>query len=250
MNLSGFTFIHNAVEFDYCVEECVLSMLGCCDEVIAIEASSTDTTRERLNAIAERDPRLRIITAQWTPAPLSREHNIDWTRDLGEIGRLAALGRSILYLNADEVMHEKDYAEIRRMADGKTSWMLPRYNFWQDPQHLVPHGRVCGHILWRLAPRKCPVAWGCEALEPCRPMSPSEVGVYHYGFIRKPDGFRKKSEIMGQNFIGTIDPIIYEVEKEGIKAMRRCWSPAEDIPFTGTHPALMKPWLTARGYTV
>lgn len=249
MNLSGITFIHNAVEYDYCVEECVLSMLGCCDEVIAVEAASTDETRARLEAIAATNPRLRIVSAEWKPGPLSQANNIDWTRDLGEIGRLAAKGNSVLYLNADEVMHEEDYDVIRRMADGSTGWMMPRYNFWMDPQHLVPHGRVCGHILCRLGPRHFPVAWGCEALEPRGVVRPSKVAVYHYGFLRKAVGFRKKSEIMGQNFVGTIDPIIYEVEKEGIKAMRKCWSAEEDIPFNGTHPAVMKPWLVERGYT-
>lgn len=247
MKISGITFIHNGTEHDYCFEESIGSMLGVCDEVVALEASSTDDTLARLKAIADVDPRLKIYPAEWNPAPLNQEAGIDWTKELGEIARTMASHPYIVYLQGDEILHENDYAEIRRCASSMATYFSPRYNFWMDPRHLIPHGRVCGHWIARLAPRECPVLWGSESLD-TTDAKPSNVGIYHYGFLRKPEAFRKKAEIMLPAFCGSMDQRVYEVEKEGIKAFRQYWPAEEDLPFKGTHPAAAHQWLTERGY--
>ena len=245
--ISGITFIHNGVSHDYCFEESIRSMLGVCNEVICVEASSTDETRARLDALQQADPRLHIFSAPWSPAPLVQATQTDWTMDLGNLARSYARYPYIAYVQADEVLHEADYPLILAASKTRHPITLNRYNFWMDPWHLIPHRRVCGHWLCRLAPRSTPVVWGSELLEPTGSL-PSTIGLYHYGFLRHGPHFRRKAEVMLQNFVGQVDPVIYEVEKEGIQAMRRCWPASEDLPFTGTHPALAHQWLRERGY--
>lgn len=44
--LGGSIFIHNAIEFDYCLEASVSSLAALCDEVVLLDASSTDGTTD------------------------------------------------------------------------------------------------------------------------------------------------------------------------------------------------------------
>lgn len=246
MRISGITFIHNGVEADYCFEEAIQSMLGVCDEVVVVEAESSDNTRERLKDMGQTH-KIRVISATWRPAPLNRERNEDWTKDLGEVARASARYPYIAYVQGDEVLHENDYAAIRQCAETNQPYFVYRYNFWQSPTSLIPHGTVCGHWIVRLGPKRSRVMWGSETLDPAG-AQPSQIGLYHYGFLRDPKAFRKKAEIMLPNFCGAMDPRVYEVEKNGWKAFPPAWDKKDEIPFTGTHPNVIHGWLRDRGY--
>lgn len=245
MKISGITFIHNGVEFDYCFEASIRSMLGVCDEVVVVEAESTDNTRKVIESI--QDPKIRIVSAPWLPSPLNQEADVDWTRDLGEMARAAAKHPYIVYVQGDEVLHEMDYSKILECANTGLPYFVNRYNFWMDTSHLIPHGRCCGHWICRLGPRSTKVAWGSESLDP-RGARPSSVGVYHYGFLREPVSFRKKAEIMLPTFCGSMDQRVYDVEKNGIKAFRQFWPKEEDLPFIGTQPKAAREWLKKGGF--
>lgn len=249
MKLSGITFIHNGVDHDYCFEECLVSMLGICDEVVCVESGSTDETPQKLAYLLNRFDHLKIVQADWKPVPLVKSQNIDWTMDLANLARENATGGMVIYAQADEVLHEKDYTEIRRMTETKRCYTLDRLNFWIDPWHLVPDGRVCGKHICRIAPRRYEIAWGSEHIA-CNDAEKSAVNLFHYGFIREGSAFRKKSEVMSQNFIGTIDPIIYEAEKHGTKYLRNAWPETELLNFNGSHPHVAKPWLNKHGFDV
>lgn len=247
MKISGTTFIHNGVEHDYCFEECVRSLLGVCDQVIVVEAASTDNTRAVLESIG--DPRLEIVSAEWNPKPLMRAGEVDWTKDLAEIARAKAIHPMNLYVQADEVVHEDDYSLIRSMAESGDAISLHRLNFWTSAFKLAPAGHVCGVDICRLAPRDRKVVWGSEHLED-QGVQCSGIRLFHYGFIRKGSGFRKKSEIMGQNFMGTIDPIIYEYETKGPEALKTCFQENALQPYEGTHPTVAHGWLRERGFLI
>lgn len=244
MKLGGTTFIHNGVEHDYCFEESIRSLLGVCDEVVVVEAASTDDTLKRIQAI--NDPKIKIVSAPWLQSPLIRETNTDWTKDLAELARSNLTAPMNLYLQGDEVLHEEDYPLIRTLAAQWKPRYFQRLNFWLDDSHLAPHGHVCGHRVCRLAPSDRRVIWGSESLEDSSAQD-SDVRIFHYGFIRKGEGFRKKSEIMGKNFIGAIDPIIYNYEKEGPMALKNLFK-GQLIPYTGSHPSIASDWLKEREY--
>ena len=46
MKVSGFTFVRNAVQYDYPVVEAITSILPLCDEFIVAVGNSSDSTRE------------------------------------------------------------------------------------------------------------------------------------------------------------------------------------------------------------
>lgn len=249
MKLSGTMHVHNGVEFDYCFELGIWSMLGCCDEVIVVEAGSTDETPARLKAIAKQDSRLRIISAEWKPEPLDQKTNKDWLRDLMELARSHVSHPFYIHVQADEVLHEDDYGHIRRYAEEGKPRFLTRYNFWGDPQHIAPPGRVCGHWIVRMAPSNTPTPWGNEVI------APSGIGssarLFHYGFLRRPTSFRKKAEIMSVLFHGGMDPVVIKAdEQQDMNVFKEAWPASELREFTERHPKIALPWLRERGYKV
>ncbi|HOS47896.1 MAG TPA: glycosyltransferase family 2 protein [Bacteroidia bacterium] len=110
MFISGFTFVRNAVKYDYPVEASVRSMLPLVDELIVCLGNSDDTTESLINSIA--DPKIKIVHSTWDDS-------------LREGGRVLAVETNkaldavnpnadwCIYLQADEVIHEEDYTSIR-----------------------------------------------------------------------------------------------------------------------------------------
>ena len=110
MFVSGFTIVRNARRFDYPVIESIRSMLPLCDEVLVAVGKSDDDTLQMVQSIA--DPRIRIIETVWDDALREGGQVLAVETDKA----LAATNPEAtwcLYLQADEVLHEADYPNIR-----------------------------------------------------------------------------------------------------------------------------------------
>lgn len=110
MKVSGFTFIRNAIKYDYPVVEAIKSILPICDEFIVAVGNSDDDTLDLIQSI---DPaKIKIIETVWDDS-------------LRQGGRVLALEtdkafRAIslesdwaFYIQGDEVIHEKYLETIR-----------------------------------------------------------------------------------------------------------------------------------------
>ncbi len=111
MKVSGFTFIRNAIKFDYPVVESITSVLPLCDEFIVAAGNSSDATRDLISSIGS--PKIRIVDSVWD----------DTLREGGRVlaaetdKALSAVDPSsdwAFYVQADEVVHEKYLESIRR----------------------------------------------------------------------------------------------------------------------------------------
>ena len=63
MKVSGFTFVRNAIKYDYPVVEAIRSLLPICDEFIVAVGNSEDDTRNLVLSIG--DPKIRIVDTIW-----------------------------------------------------------------------------------------------------------------------------------------------------------------------------------------
>jgi hypothetical protein len=63
MKVSGFTFIRNAILYDYPIVEAITSILPICDEFIVAIGHSDDQTTELINSI--QSPKIKIIPTIW-----------------------------------------------------------------------------------------------------------------------------------------------------------------------------------------
>ncbi len=114
MKVTGFTFIRNAIKYDYPVVEAITSILPACDDFIVVVGNSDDDTRKLIEAI---DPsKITIIDSVW-----------DDTQRKG--GKVLALETNkafdaipadsdwCFYVKGDEVVHENDLPAIRKSME-------------------------------------------------------------------------------------------------------------------------------------
>ncbi len=109
MKVCGFSFVKNAVKFDYPIVEAITSILPVCDKFIIAVGESDDGTRELIASIDS--DKIEIIDTVWDPT-------------LREKGRVLASETNkafdaipdeydwCFYIQGDEVVHEKYLPEI------------------------------------------------------------------------------------------------------------------------------------------
>ncbi|MDQ3683426.1 MAG: glycosyltransferase family 2 protein [Bacteroidota bacterium] len=115
MKVTGFSFIKNAVQFQYPIVEAIQSILPFCDDVIVVVGNSSDGTRELVAAI---DPKkIRIIDSVWDNSLKDgRVLAVETDKAFKEI---SANADWCFYIQGDEVVHEDGYEEI---VSAMTKW--------------------------------------------------------------------------------------------------------------------------------
>ena len=114
MKVSGFTFIKNAVKFEYPIVEAIRSILPLCDEIVVAVGDSEDGTRELVAAI--HPDKVRIIDTIWNPdlkeggAVLADETNKAFRAISGEPDWC-------IYIQGDEVLDEKYHATVKQSME-------------------------------------------------------------------------------------------------------------------------------------
>jgi hypothetical protein len=112
MKVTGFTFIRNALIYDYPIREAILSILPLCEEFIVAVGNSNDATMELINGLGSQ--KIRIVETIWD----------DSLRENGEVlavetnKALRAISPDsdwCFYIQGDEVL-EDGYEVIIRQA--------------------------------------------------------------------------------------------------------------------------------------
>lgn len=191
--LTGVTFAYNAISQDYCLAESVASLKEFCDEVIVLDAGSTDGTDELIKTFQDKNTRIILCDNEewksqrgkwklsWFTNKAIDQVNTDW----------------IYYQQADEATHEASYEWIRRAINGSAEgYLISRINLWNTPyeQLNVPIERMpCSPQVIRLT-KTCYRAYddaeniGCMASD----AFVEHIRMYHMGFVRHKKAHREK----------------------------------------------------------
>jgi glycosyltransferase involved in cell wall biosynthesis len=112
MKVTGFSFIKNAVKFDFPIQEALLSILPLCDEIIVAVGDCTDGTRELVQAI--HPTKIKIIDTVWNPN-LNRDGIVlaDETNKALQAA-FATDSDWLIYIQGDEVLHENGYTALQQ----------------------------------------------------------------------------------------------------------------------------------------
>ena len=103
MKISGFTFIRNAVKYDYPIREAILSILPLCDEVIVMVGNSDDGTRGLIESI--NDNRIKIYDSVWDDS--LREGGRVLAEETNKaMDKISPDSIWAFYIQGDEVFHE------------------------------------------------------------------------------------------------------------------------------------------------
>jgi glycosyltransferase involved in cell wall biosynthesis len=129
--ISGYTTTYNCISGGYPFRESITSLLGFCDEVVVVDAGSTDGTLDALRQMQVNDERLVLHVQER-----------DWSHPRSAVfdGQQKALARAICtgdfcwQQDSDEIVHEQDYQKIRDMVSSFPTNIdliaLPVVEFW------------------------------------------------------------------------------------------------------------------------
>jgi len=138
-SLSGYTTTLNCVKHQYPFIQSIESMLGFCDEVVVLDGGSDDGTWEALQDFAKSVPDNRLKVAQ---------NSRDWSHprfavfdgDQKAEARKLCTSEYCWQQDADEVVHEDDYKNVRSMItnfpQGIDLVSLPVVEYWGSDKKI------------------------------------------------------------------------------------------------------------------
>ena len=242
MKISGFTFVRNGFKLGYPVLESLQSLLDICDEVVIAIGNSDDETEERIKNLG--NPKIIIISTVWDET--LREGGTILAQQT-DIALQHCTGDWLLYLQADEVLHEKDYDIIKQYAHRylhhpTIEGLLFSYYHFFGNYNYIGSGRqwyrseirmiknTNSVFSWRDAQGfRTKDANGIRKLK----VASIPASVYHYGWVRNPIAYLKKQEAFHK---------LYHDDtwlKEHLPTSEEFPSCYQLDTFTATHPTIM-----------
>lgn len=253
MKVVGFTFIRNAVKYDYPVAEAIRSILPVCDSVVVNIGDSEDGTVELIQGI---DPSKLVI------------YNSVWDQSLMAGGRVLAAETDkayqqipedtdwCFYIQADEVIHEKYHRVIAEAMkfykdDKRVEGLLFRYlHFYGSYDYIGDSRKWYSHEI-RVV-RKDPGIHSYRDAQGFRKdgrkLNVKEIDayVYHYGWVRHPEYQMQK--ILGFEKLYNSGEMAARISKETTQSFD--YSEVESLTkFTGTHPRTMQQRISKKNWS-
>ncbi len=192
MKVVGFTFIRNGVIYDYPFLESIHSLLPLCDEVIVAVGRSDDNTLEQIKSF--QSSKVRIIETVWDDSLrksgtiLSQQTNLALDQVAGDWA---------IYLQADEVLHEKDYPTIKNAMTlyqnmNEVEGLLFHYkHFYGSYNYIGDSRRWYRREIRIVRPLNKVRSWGdAQGFRiDGRKLHVKliDATVYHYGWVKPPD---------------------------------------------------------------
>lgn len=241
MKVSGFTFLRNGQMLGYPFVESIKSILPIVDEFVIALGPCEDETEAMINAIG--DPKIRILHTQWNEVMRDRGYVYGQQKMIAQFN---CTGDWAFYLEADEVIHEKDLDKIvsameRYRTDDRVEALLFDYihfygnanSYLDSPGWYRRAPRIIKNSLrsyapdglfWLVLERNKRGRYPYAAL--------TGATMYHYGWVRSEEQMNLKSEKVQKYWNKKPEPIDYsQIDPIIIKE------------FKGSHPKVVQNWL-------
>ena len=244
MKVCGFTFIRNAIKYDYPVVEAITSILPICDKFVVAVGNSEDKTLELIQNISPE--KLEIIETVWDDS-------------LREGGRVLAVETDkafqhisqdydwCFYIQGDEVVHEKYLPVIKNamkehLHNTKIDGLLFKYLHFYGSYDYVGESFKWYRNEIRVV-RNNKNIFSYRDAQGFRKdnnkklkVAPINAYIYHYGWVKDPRAMQKKQEDF--NKLWHDDEWL---DKNIIKAEEFDYSNIDILKkFKGTHPMQMQ----------
>jgi len=246
--LGGIVWSYNGLSQDYCLKESILSLKECCDEVVVLDAGSTDGTAEFIKQFEDYKTKVILLdNSEWV-AQTGKE-KLNYFQNVA----LKHLSSDYYYLQqADEILHESSYKWLRiAIEQGAEAYLCKRVNLWQSPylQLSVPQNRMpCSPIVIRLAKNEYLSYGDGESIAaPAQENFIEYIKIYHMGFVRKRDIMKQKVIHIQEEVFG----VNHDVKLDGSDVFipQRWFDPEKDlIPIDEPLPKIIQEWAAERVY--
>ena len=240
MKVGGFSFVRDAVRFDYPFKEAIRSILPLCDVfVLAVGKSSDRTLREA----EQLDPKkVHVLRTTWNE-DLKAQGGKVFAEETNKAFR--ALPKDLdwaFYIQSDEVLHEK-YLPIAYQAmsiwknDPRVEGLLFKYLHFYGNYNYVGASYQWYPNEIRVIRRNAEIFSYKDAQSFRKKpnakllVKPIDAYIYHYGYVRKPKSMAEKINLQHS---------FHESWQKNLKTFSYHQEHGYLKPFTGTHPTLMQ----------
>ncbi len=203
MRIVGFTFIKNAIKYDYPIVEAILSILPLCDEVVVSVGKSEDHTLELVSSI---DPKkVRVVETVWEEnlreggAVLAEETN----KAFDAIGDDADW---CFYIQGDEILHEQYHDAVKKgmlqyKDEERVEGLLFKYKHFYGSYDYIGNSRNWYRHEVRIIRndkniRSYKDAQGFRKNGKKLNVKSLDGYIYHYGWVKHP----QQQQLKQQNF--------------------------------------------------
>ncbi len=252
MKVTGFTFIRNALKFDYPVVEAITSILPLCDDFVVAVGKSEDKTLELISNIGSE--KIKIMQTQWDDSLREggRVLAVETDKAFQKIGNDSDWA---FYIQGDEVIHEDYHKTIRDEMlkwkdDDRVDGLLFKYlHFYGSYDYVGSSPRWYRHEIRVIKNNKKIYSYrdaqgfrknNNEKLR----VKAIDAWVYHYGWVKEPKAMQRKQETF---------PKLWHsdnwVSKNVVKSEAFDYSAIDSLSkFTKTHPKVMIPRIKRKNW--
>jgi len=195
--LSGFTFVRNAIKYDYPIVEAVTSILPVCDEFIINVGNSDDGTLELIKSI--NSDKIKIVESVWDENLRTGGRILAQQTD---IALQHCTGDWCFYIQGDEVVHEKFLpvisAELNNYnTDQRVEGLLFKYLHFYGSYKYVSTSRRWYRQEIRIIRNKKGIksykdAQGFRINDKKLHVKLIDAYIYHYGWVKSPEMQQQK----------------------------------------------------------
>ena len=243
MKVAGFTFIKNAIKFDYPIIEAINSIMPLCDEVYVALGKSDDETEELIKSI---DPyKIKIIKTLWDET-LKEGGKVLAVETNKAFQAIPAYYDWCFYIQGDEVIHEK-YLPIIKSAmiafknSPKIDGLLFKYLHFYGSYNYVGNSSTWYNNEIRIVKNNKQI-YSYKDAQGFRKNNNQKLHVkaidayvYHYGWVKDPRAMQLKQEQFHKLWHDQ-----EWIDKNVIKADTFDYSKIDSLSkFMGTHPKVM-----------
>lgn len=253
MKVTGFTFIRNAIKYDYPVVEAIRSVLPLCDDFVVAVGRSEDATLELIQSI---DPgKIKILETVWDDS--IREGGRVLAEETNKAFRAIAANTDwCFYIQGDELLHEKYHEAVRKAMlqwkDNKeVDGLLFKYlHFYGSYDYVGTSASWYAREIRVVRNDKSIYSYrdaqgfrkgDNEKLR----VKPVDAYIYHYGWVKDPRAMQLKQEDFNKLWHDDkwVEQHIVKADEfnylENIDALEK---------FTGTHPRIMQGRIAKRNW--
>ncbi|MDR3246105.1 MAG: hypothetical protein LBT50_06690, partial [Prevotellaceae bacterium] len=242
VKVAGFSFIRDAIKYDYPIVEAIRSILPLCDEFVVAVGKSGDDTLELIRKIDS--PKIRIIETVWDDS--LRNGGVVLAKETDKA--FNAISEDVdwaFYIQGDEVLHEKYYdtvtqAMLRWKDDPDVDGLLFRYTHFYGSYDYVGSAPRWYRNEIRIIRRNKNIysyrdAQGFRKDDNKKlNVKPVDAFIYHYGWVKHPCSMQQKINNFTRLYRSDTEMNIAddnEFDYSNIDILSR---------FDGTHPKVME----------
>lgn len=243
MKVSGFSFIRNAIKYDYPIVEAITSILPICDEFIVAIGKSDDETESLINSIGS--TKIKIIHTTWDDSLREGGRVLAVETDKA-FQAISADSDWCFYIQGDECVHEKYLPVIKQEMQNHLNHtnidgLLFKYLHFYGSYDFVGTSKRWYRNEIRIIRNNKNIksykdAQGFRLDGRKLNVSPIDAEIYHYGWVKHPS--KQQDKIKSFNKLWHDDDWM----KKNIEDVSEFdYSMVDGVKhFTGTHPSVMK----------